>query len=387
MPGISGLSGLRPARAFASDFCCPPYDVIKPGTALERCCFARKESLVHITLGKDPMGVLKDFTSRSVLIEDAVPCLYVLEQTSMDGFRRLGVFCGVEVAPYATGKVRRHEKTFDDKVQGRLALTRQTGLTLEPIFLLAKEGLGARLEQIVSAEQPCYDFVSDFAKANDLDALRTRAFRVPADCPAGKALIALLAPQDLYIADGHHRYHAALVGGQTHALAYVTDGARIRAYNRVINGKVPFAQIMKNLPLKPAPAFATPGKHAFCIYHQGKAWTLEAQKIPTDVVGGLDCSILERELYPALGLNHSMIMDHAYFDYYPETELPSMVAAVDSKKYDLAVALHPVDIADLMAVADAGLKDSNVVMPEKSTYFAPKIPSGVILYRHSQKPA
>jgi uncharacterized protein (DUF1015 family) len=74
-----------------------------------------------------------------------------------------------------------------------------------------------------------------------------------------------------------------------------------------------------------------------------------------------------------------MIMDERHFDYYPEQDLDKAKGAVDGGAYDLAVALHPVSPDELMAVADAGMENPEVVMPEKSTYFAPKILSGLIL--------
>jgi uncharacterized protein (DUF1015 family) len=112
---------------------------------------------------------------------------------------------------------------------------------------------------------------------------------------------------------------------------------------------------------------------------------LRAREIPSDVVGRLDCSILERELYPSLGVDHSMILKKEHFDYYPEWDLDTMKVLVDGGEYDLAVALHPVSIGDLMTVADAGLKNPEIVMPEKSTFFAPKILSGLFLLRHELK--
>ena len=77
-----------------------------------------------------------------------------------------------------------------------------------------------------------------------------------------------------------------------------------------------------------------------------------------------------------------MIVDPKHFDYYSESALDEMQAAVDRGDYDIAVALHPVSLEDLVAVADAGLDDSDIVMPEKSTFFAPKILSGLFLYRY-----
>jgi uncharacterized protein (DUF1015 family) len=80
-----------------------------------------------------------------------------------------------------------------------------------------------------------------------------------------------------------------------------------------------------------------------------------------------------------------MIVDPNHFDYYSESALDEMKAAVDRGDYDIAVALHPVSLDDLMAVADAGLEDAEIVMPEKSTFFQPKVLSGLSLYRYSKK--
>jgi uncharacterized protein (DUF1015 family) len=102
-------------------------------------------------------------------------------------------------------------------------------------------------------------------------------------------------------------------------------------------------------------------------------------------VGRIDCNILEKELYPHLGVEHSMILQKKHFDYYPESDLATMKSLVDQGEYDLAVALAPVSIDELMAVADAGMSDSGIVMPEKSTFFAPKILSGLVLYKHLKR--
>jgi uncharacterized protein (DUF1015 family) len=165
-------------------------------------------------------------------------------------------------------------------------------------------------------------------------------------------------------------------------MAYIVEKARILAYNRVINGKVKFKDIVGSLVLKPCEKFQSPEKHSFCLYSKAGCFTLAAKHVPTDVVGQLDCSILEKELYPLLGVDHSMILQKKHFDYYPESDLGTMQSLVDQGEYDLAVALCPVSIGELMQVANAGLKNSEIVMPEKSTFFAPKILSGLVLYKH-----
>ncbi len=386
MVATRGLVGLRPAVAHAARTTCPPYDVIKEASPLWRRLEATSESLFHVTLGNDPVGALQRLVSEGVLVEDTEAAFYVYEQ-SWGGTSRTGVFVAAEVTPYAKREVIRHEKTFDDKVQGRIALSRNTGHTIGPVFLLTQEpaasgGLGAVLNDAKSGT-PLYDFTSDFGGGTDLHGVHSKVWRVTETSPHGAEIRRVLGGQSLYIADGHHRYHAALLGGQTHLLAYVTDEANILAYDRVIKGVIPFKDVQATLDLEPRDAFATPAKHSFALYADGRAWTLRAQRVPEDVVGRLDCAILERELYPLLGLTHAHVKMPAHFDYYPENALEDMTAAVDAGRYEVAVALHPVAIHELKAVADAGLENPDIVMPEKSTFFSPKILTGLFLYRHT----
>ena len=380
---INGLTGFLPRPSHVGNLVAPPYDVIKPGTPLEALLRARRGNLWHVTLGPDPHSALAELTASALLPLDR-PTFLVYEQTwttAQGRQRRIGVLTATAVTDYARGEVIRHEKTFDDKVRGRLALARQTGLTLEPVFLLTRAPITALLDRVAHEREADYDLTPDFAGLNDLHALRSRIWLVREDSAEGSALRQLVGTQPLYIADGHHRYHAALKNGQSHCLAYVVERAAIQAYNRVITGVKRFADIRAALPLTAA-TWATPAKHHARIWHQGAAWDLAFRERSGDVVGGLDCSCLERELYPLLGLTHAMISDPSHFDYYAEWELAKMAAVVDRGDYDLAVALHPVSLPELMAVADAGRHDPAIVMPEKSTFFAPKILSGLVLYRH-----
>ena len=262
-------------------------------------------------------------------------------------------------------------------------MRRATGLHIGPVFVLTRAPIAAALEKAKQEGPPIYDFKSEFGGFSELEGIENKVWRVPEQSNAGQAIQAALATEPLYIADGHHRYHASLLNEQSHFLCYVTEEAVIQAYNRVINGVKPFSEIAGELPLKPVDSFRTPAKHAFCIYTKDGCWDLEAQHVPDDVVGRLDCAILERELYPKLGLTHDMIVDPNHFDYYSESALDEMQAAVDRGDYDMAVALHPVSLDELMAVADAGLEDPEIVMPEKSTFFQPKILSGLFLYRYA----
>lgn len=386
MTQVAGLVGFRPAPAFVHRVTAPPYDVIKPKSALAARLEAEPLSLAHVTVGDDPVAAFARLQKEGALVRDDEPAFYVYEQSWTGAFgaeRRLGVMLACEVTPYEQRRVIRHEKTFDEKVKGRIALANATAHTFGPVFALVKAPLDPFLDTVTKEEKPLYDFDTDLGGLNDLHGIHSRVFRVVASSERGRALAALLDAPPFYIADGHHRYHAALKNGQTHALMYVTERARIQAYDRVVTGTIPFEKAKAALALAPAASFATPGKHRFAFYTRGGSYTLAAKTVPADVVGRLDCSILEREVYPHLGLTHAMIQDEKHFDYYPESQLDQACAAVDRGEHELVIALAPVSIEELMAVADAGLDDANIVMPEKSTFFAPKILSGVFVYRHT----
>lgn len=381
MPKIAGLKGYCPNERYISEVTSPPYDVIKPGSPLENLLKQKENALYHILLGSEPVATLQKFLNQGVFTECTEPSHFVYKQ-EWEGGSRLGVLSAIGVEDYSTGQIIRHEKTFDDKVKGRLALARQTGLTLEPIFLLTKSPLQSILETIVKKHSPQYQFTSDFKGHSELHGIKNTLYRVPEASQEGQAIASALSQNPLYIADGHHRYHAALLNKQSFTLAYICQEAKIQAYNRVINGKVRFEQIRPSLPLQATSEFVTPPKNSFCIYTKEGTYLLKAKDIPHHVVERLDCSLLEKQLYPHLQISHDMILNSDYFDYYPERDLGIMKEKVDSGDYDLAVALHPVSLQELMDVADAGLKDPSIIMPEKSTFFAPKILSGLILFRH-----
>jgi uncharacterized protein (DUF1015 family) len=384
MVATIGLTGLRPDPSRVSSIASPPYDVIKPGTALEKLLEGKPSSLFHIILGPEPRAARDRLLANGSLLEDPEPAYYVYEQTWEEG-RRTGVFAAAEVSPYEAKQVIRHEKTFDDKVKGRIAMRRATGLHIGPVFVLTRAPIASILDRAKRETAPIYEFTSSFGGFSELEGIENKVWRVPEASETGRALQAALAAEPLYIADGHHRYHASLLNEQSHFLCYVTEEAVIQAYNRVINGVRTFSEIAGELALRPVHAFRTPAKHSFCIYTKDGCFELDAKEVPSDVVGRLDCAILERELYPKLGLTHDMVVDPAHFDYYSESALDEMKAAVDRGDYDMAIALHPVSLDELMAVADAGLENPDVVMPEKSTFFQPKILSGLFLYRFNNK--
>ncbi|MCL1849162.1 MAG: DUF1015 family protein [Clostridiales bacterium] len=388
MTNIFGLTGLRPGEGWAKQVTCPPYDVIKPGSPLEAILKGNHDSLYHVTLGSSPAAALAGLIQRGVLIEDQEPGFYVYEQR-FGADRRVGFLAAPEVTPYEARQIIRHEKTFDDKVAGRIRLMEETGYVTEPIWLLAEASLGALLDAICAGADPVYAFSSDFQGHSELSGIENTVYKVAEGSSQGQALVSLIAQRPLYIADGHHRYHSALHMGLDRCIAYIcpADQIRIQAYNRVIRSEKPFASVRDSLALTPSEVFHTPARHAFILYARDGCWQYSAGQVDeSDVRKRLDCSILEETLYQHLGLTDDMLMDTRYFDYYPEQDLDLMRKAVDEGEYDLAVALHPVSLEELLAVADAGLLDPDTVMPEKSTFFLPKILSGLFLQRTTKAP-
>jgi len=226
MAEIKGLQGLRPAAERAGRVSSPPYDVIREGSPLESLLKSNPDSLYHIILGKDPAAVLEKFIGNQVLQEDLEPCYYIYEQTWSAG-NRTGFLAAVEVDDYSRQNIIRHEKTFDDKVHGRIQLARKTGYTFGPIFLLTKSSIQSILEEVKGRYSPVYEFTTDLNGHSDLHGIRNRIYRLPESSEEGRALKDAVYQNSLYIADGHHRYHAALKNGQTHTLAYIVQNAKI----------------------------------------------------------------------------------------------------------------------------------------------------------------
>ncbi len=384
---INGLCGLRPIPEKIAEITTPPYDVIPKGSHLDLLLKKRKDALTHITLGENPKETLNRFKEEGIFQEESEPALYIYVQ-EWNNQKRIGVLCAPSMHPYHEGIIVRHEKTFDDKVKGRQKVYAETEHSFEPVFLLTKEKITPFLQEIVGKRKPTYAFISAFDETTDLHNIKNTIYRIPSTEKDAQHLTATLIQSPLYIADGHHRYHAALLDHHTHFLGYICDSAQILAYNRVITGTKKFAEIKNKLTLKKVSEYRTPKKHTFCIYTKDGIYVLKSERMSsnsTHPLQNLDCTLLEQELYSLLGLDHSMILNSKHFAYYPETQLHEMKRLVDAGSYNIAVALHPASIQELMRVADAGVRNQDIVMPEKSTYFSPKILSGIIAYRFEKK--
>jgi len=191
MVATIGLTGLRPDPEHAAKVVSPPYDVIKPDTPLEAFLRDEPKSLYHIILGPEPELAVERLREAGVLIEDDEPAFYVYEQ-SWPGGTRTGVLVAAEVSPYEEMQVIRHEKTFDAKVKGRLAMRQATGLHIGPVFTLTRAPIADSLER-AKASPPLYELTSAFGGHSELENILNRVWRVAEQSDLGRTIREALA--------------------------------------------------------------------------------------------------------------------------------------------------------------------------------------------------
>jgi uncharacterized protein (DUF1015 family) len=348
------VATIRPFRALRYDegvagplerLVAPPYDVISDEQR-DRLRGESPYNVVHLTLpdSEEEAGhTLADWLAAGVLVQEPEPAYWWLQQhyVGPDGVERLreGVVAALRVEPYASRVVLPHERTHAGPKEGRLRLLRATQTELEPIFLLwdgtiALDGLG---ESDLEAEE---------------GGVCSRLWRL--DAEFGDALTEELADAQLLIADGHHRYETALAFHEEDvsedsawllAVIVPTDqeGVMIFPTHRVAES----VDGVAGAPNDP-PGDDLPGP---VLYRGGRYELLSGD--------GLDPEVVER-LAPR-GVTYTPSASDA-------------VAAVDRGDAEAAFLLRPTRIEDVWAVARRG-----DVMPQKSTFFYPKLTSGLLL--------
>jgi len=323
----------------------PPYDVISP--AQRALLLARSPyNVVHLTLPdseEEAARDLADWRAHGVLALEPGPGYWWLAQdyAGPDGVerRREGFVAALRVEPYERGVVLPHERTHAGPREGRLRLLRATRTHLEPIFLLWDGTI-----EIDGLGEPDLDVAES--------GVRSRLWRLESDF--GDALTEELGDAQLLIADGHHRYETALAlhaedGSEESAwlLAVIVptdqEGLTIFPTHRVAES----ADGVSGVPIEP-PGEELPG---LVLYRGGRYELVEGE--------GLDPEVVDR-LAPR-GVTYTPSASDA-------------VAAVDRGEAEAAFLLRPTRIEDVWAVARRG-----EVMPQKSTFFYPKLTSGLLM--------
>ena len=376
----------------------PPYDVIDPA-ARARFAALDEHNIVHLMLPEAPASgdryawagqELTSWRQKGVLVRDTDPTVYVMAQGD-----RLGVFVALAAEGYESRRVRPHEKTHAGPKADRLALLRTTRTNLESIFLLAPDPDRALEQALAAVARRAPEATAE------LDGVAIRLWVVTG---ADASRIAHLASRScLYVADGHHRYetasaYAAENPAADRVLAFVVSAADpglvVLPTHRLIHGSG--LRVDAVLPawrsglfdVAPVPVGVDPLAY---LRELGRDRIVCLVASPDGVVLGLALNPDARlDAFPDLGASPAVrALDVARIEALvvrpllrADASTPTLAYTANSRDAlesgrqgaSTAVLLNPTRVDQVFAVADAG-----DVMPPKSTYFAPKVPSGLVL--------
>ena len=377
----------------------PPYDVISPARRAELAA-QDPHNIVHADLpqaagGGDPYPeaarLLGMWRAEGILVRDHDPAAYVLRTsgTFPDGSvrQRTGVFLAVAAEPFARGRILPHERTHAGPKEDRRRLTHATGCNLSPVFLLAPDSSSALVEALAgaTAREPwaC------------CTALGSRHEVWVATGDEARGIAAAASREPVYVADGHHRFETAVLF-RSEAPAQWQDGAA-RTLSHVVSFRDPGLEILPTHRMVPgapvaaraflaaaAPYFrqALPGENpvATAVFAGGEEVPLvalpdadlsAARDLPSQpVVRGLAVAIADAVAVGVVGA--SLLGRVSELRYSADASEARGAARAGACAF--ALLLPPTRLEDVKRVADAGQ-----IMPPKSTFFAPKVPTGVVL--------
>ena len=396
------FQALRPSKEAVEVVSCLPYDVLSEAEC--RKLAAEPDSFIHVIRseadlepGTDPYGTevyaqaaasLNSMKDRGVLKADEKPCYYLYREITPD-HTQTGIVGTVSSEEYEAGIIRRHELTVaekeDDRTRHILACRAQTG----PVFLTFPEDeIIAEVIARVSASEPSIDFETNEVRhqvwvidqEDEQEVLREAFAKIPV----------------LYIADGHHRAASSLraakqlntsdqeEAGRFMAVAFPAGDLCLLGYHRYVcdlNGKSEsevLEEIKRNFDVECCGDTRIPEAiHEIVMLLNGTRYLLRPHCSlyqPDDSIGRLDVSILQKFLLePVLGI-HDPRRDHRITfvgGMHGEEEIKVRCETTDS----IGFLLYPTDIHDLIAVAD-----DHGIMPPKSTWFEPKLLSGLFVH-------
>lgn len=406
MPRIQPFKAIRPASEHAEAVASVPYDVVNRDEAAA-LAQGNSHSFLHVIrpdidlppetspyadeVYEAGRASLDRLLAEGVLQHDSDSCLYVYRQI-MNGVPQVGLVCCCHIDDYADDLIRKHEKTRPDKEDDRTRHVMTLNAHAGPVFLSYRgnKTIDALVGTTVQT-QPLYDFTAE-------DGVQHTVWRI-AEC--GPYVAAMSAVPLFYVADGHHRSASAWRAGTERrnsndqhtgseeynwflSVLFPADQLNILAYNRIIRDlhgltagefKNQLAELgMLEATDNPVPAAAG----SFCLYVDGSWYrlTVPAESIDaTDAVGSLDVAILEdRVLKPILGIED--VRTDKRIDFVGGIRgTEELERLVDSGEWACAVSMYPTSMEQLMNVSDAGQ-----IMPPKSTWFEPKLRSGLLVH-------
>ena len=409
MVRIKPFQGIRPPKEYAAEVASRPYDVLN---SVEAKAEATERSLLHIIKPEIDFEPIADEHSEQVyqkavenfrlwqergwLVRDNKECFYVYAQT-MNGRTQYGLVMCCHFEDYLSGAIKKHELTRPDKEEDRMIHVRNQKANIEPVFFAYPDN--AEIDAIVAQtiSKPVeYDFVADDTFGHKLwviddEATCRRITEIFATIPA------------LYVADGHHRTAAAArVGAECKAnnphhtgeeeycyflaVTFPESHLRIIDYNRVVKdlNDLTEEQFLAALEAdfeveKVGAEIYTPSAlHNFSMYLAGQWYSLTAKEgtyDDNDPIGVLDVTVLSNlVLDKILGIED--LRTSKRIDFVGGIRgLGELKRRVDSGEMKVAFALYPVSMRQLIDIADTGN-----IMPPKTTWFEPKLRSGIVIH-------
>lgn len=399
---VRPFRALRPPPALAARVASPPYDVINTREA-RALAAGNPDSFLRVARPEVDLGAgvdehadevyaqgarnLAELRDRGVLVQDPSPRLYVYAQV-MGAHRQVGLVGCVSVDEYDRDVIRKHEKTRADKEDDRTRHLDALDAHDEPVFLAYRaQPATDAVVAAVTALPPDTDLTTG-------DGIRHTVW-VPSEAQSDALAAHLAAVPALYVADGHHRSAAA---SRVHAKRRGTPGEhdrflavlfpdeqlQILAYHRLVrdrDGRSPealLAALMDVCDIEPSAAAAPPSAKSMGFYLDGR-WYLGTVRPglwdATDPVASLDASLCQ-----------DLVLDRLFGIADPRRDdrvdfvggirgTGELERRVREEGWSLAIAMHPTRIGELLAVSDAGR-----LMPPKSTWFEPKLRSGLFVH-------
>lgn len=411
MADIRPFTGIRPERGKAAAIAALPYDVYNREEAA-RVVEKNRESFLMIDRAETQFDrsvdtydervyqkahdTLWQWVKDGMFIREDAACYYVYELT-MDGRTQTGIVACASIDDYCNQVIKKHENTREEKELDRIRHVDVCNAQTGPIFLAYRSRADInRIVERVKRQEAEYDFVSE-------DGIRHRVFVIREDEDIAGITKAFADTPDIYIADGHHRAASAVkVGLKRRAEHSDYDGSEefnyflsvlfpdnelmIMDYNRVVkdlNGcsvQGFLDEVGKRFDVEELSAGADkkPGERGcFSMYLDGRWFSChirQEDRNAEDPVADLDVSILqERLLAPVLGIGDPRT--DARIDFIGGIRGMEELVRRCSEDCAVAFAMYPTSIAELFAVADAGM-----LMPPKSTWFEPKLRSGLFIH-------
>jgi len=409
MATFKPFRALRPKPEYAKDVASRPYDVLNAQEARQEAD-GNKYSFLRVIKPElelpddiDPYGAnvynqglenLNFLRSEQIIEKDATPSFYIYRLT-MDGREQTGIVGCCHYQEYFDGHIKKHELTRTAKENDRVRHVETQNANAEPVFF-SYRGLDSINQVITNATQsdPVYDFTAD-------DGIRHELWVINDESSISRIENDFKSVPDLYVADGHHRTAAAARVGQQKkdnnpnhdgteeynffmAVLFSDDQLKIFDYNRVVqdlNGmstdqfKEKLQRIFEISELESAQSPSIKG--IFSMYLDKKWYSLNPKEVISsdNPKENLDVTLLsEKVLDPILGIQD--LRKDTRIDFVGGIRgLGELERRVDSGEMAVAFALFPVSMAELLAIADAG-----EIMPPKTTWFEPKLRSGLFIH-------